>query len=214
MRLTLVQFVSLDGVSQGPGSPEEDTSDGFTRGGWFVPHMDPEFIDLAATWLERADALLLGRRTYEAFAQAWPVITDERDPFTVAMNGLHKYVASRTLTKPTWGPSTLIGGDLVAEVAGLKAAPGRELQVHGSARLAQALFVAGLIDEMRLVIAPTIVGQGRRLLPAAGPATGLRMTGHTTTHGGLAILTFETSGAAPFAAYEGVRSIQPAPTAC
>ena len=99
MRLTLTQFVTLDGVYQGPGSPDEDTTDGFTRGGWMVPHMDQTFIASAAGWLERADALLLGRRTYEAFAMAWPQNTDPDDPFTERMNGLPKYVASHTLTE-------------------------------------------------------------------------------------------------------------------
>ena len=111
MRLTLTQFATLDGVYQGPGSPDEDPSDGFTRGGWMVPHMDQTFIDQAAAWLGRADVLLLGRRTYEAFAQAWPQITDPDDPFTERMNGLPKYVASYTLTDAHWSPSTILRGD-------------------------------------------------------------------------------------------------------
>ena len=138
MRLTLTEFVTLDGVSQGPGAPDEDTTDGFTRGGWMVPHMDPTFIARAAAWLERADGLLLGRRTYEAFAEAWPQITDPDDPFTERMNALPKYVASHTLTDTPWTPATILGGDVRARVGELKAEPGRELQVHGSARLAQA----------------------------------------------------------------------------
>ena len=99
MKLTVFEFVSVDGVSQGPGSPEEDTSDGFTQGGWLVPFIDGAFIRQAAAWLGQADALLLGRRTYDAFARDWPQITDPDDPFTVLMNGLPKYVASHTLTR-------------------------------------------------------------------------------------------------------------------
>ena len=209
MRLTLTQFVTLDGVYQGPGSPDEDPSDAFTRGGWMVPHMDPAFIAQAAAWLDRADALLLGRRTYEAFSQAWPHITDPDDPFTEQMNGLPKYVASQTLTDATWSPSTILRGDVVAQVSGLKARPGRELQLHGSARLAQTLLGAGLIDELRLVITPTVVGQGRRLFPAEGPAVGMRVTDNRTTPGGLTILVLETTDTTEFATYAGATSVNP-----
>ena len=207
MRLTLTQFVTLDGVYQGPGSPDEDTTDGFTRGGWMVPHMDPTFITIAAGWLERAGALLLGRRTYEAFAQAWPQITDPDDPFTERMNSLPKYVASRTITETPWTPVTVLGGDVVAQVAELKAQPGDELQVHGSGRLARSLLAAGLVDEVRLVVSPTVLGQGRRLFPDDGPALGMRVTENTTTPGGLTILVLEATGPADFATYAGVGSV-------
>ena len=207
MRLILTQFVTLDGVYQGPGSPDEDTSDGFARGGWMVPHMDQTFIAVAAGWLERAGALLLGRRTYDAFAMAWPQNTDPDDPFAERMNSLPKYVASRTITETPWTPATVLGGDVVAQVAELKAQPGDELQLHGSARLAQSLLAAGLIDEIRLAIAPTILGQGRRLFPDNGPARGMRVTENTSTPGGLTILVLETTGPAAFATYEGVSSV-------
>lgn len=208
MNLTLTQFVTLDGVYQGPGSPDEDTTDGFTRGGWMVPHMDQAFLAIAAGWLERAGALLLGRRTYEAFAQAWPQNTDSEDPFAGRMNSLTKYVASHTITETPWAPATVLGGDVVAQVAELKALPGGELQLHGSARLSQSLMAAGLIDEIRLVITPTVVGQGRRLFPADGPALGMRVVENTTTPGGLTILVLEATGAAAFAMYDGVTSVE------
>lgn len=207
MRLTLMQFITLDGVYQGPGSPDEDTSDGFIRGGWMVPHMDQTFLARAAEWLGRADALLLGRRTYEAFAMAWPQITDPDDPFTERMNSLPKYVASHTLRATTWQPTTILAGDVVAQVAELKAQPGGELQLHGSARLAQSLLRAGLVEEIRLVLSPTILGQGRRLFPTDGPALGMRVADQTTTPGGLTILVLEATGPAAFATYEGVNSI-------
>jgi dihydrofolate reductase len=207
MKLTLMQFVTLDGVYQGPGSPDEDTTDGFTRGGWMVPHMDQAFIELAAGWLAQADALLLGRRTYEAFARDWPQITDPDDPFTASMNGLPKYVASNTLTEAAWAPTTILRDDVVQEVARLKTVPGKELQVHGSARLSQSLLAAGLIDEIRLVISPTVLGQGRRLFPEEGPALGMRVIEHTTTPGGLTIMVLEATGPAAFATYEGVASV-------
>jgi dihydrofolate reductase len=207
MRLTLTQFVTLDGVYQGPGAPDEDTTDGFTRGGWMVPHMDQVFIARAAGWLERAGALLLGRRTYEAFALAWPQNTDPDDPFAERMNAVPKYVASRTLTETAWTPATILAGDVVARVAELKEQAGGELQVHGSARLAQSLLAAGLIDEIRLVISPTVLGQGRRLFPDRGPALGMRVTDHTVTPGGLTILVLEATGPAAFATYDGVTSV-------
>jgi dihydrofolate reductase len=207
MRLTLTQFVTLDGVYQGPGAPDEDTTDGFARGGWMVPHMDQTFIAVAAGWLERAGALLLGRRTYEAFAMAWPQNTDPDDPFAGRMNSLPKYVASHTMTEVPWTPATVLGGDVVAQVAELKARPGDELQVHGSARLAQSLLAAGLIDEIRLVITPTVLGQGRRLFPDDGPALGMRVAENTTTPGGLTVLVLEATGPAAFATYDGVGSV-------
>jgi dihydrofolate reductase len=208
MRLTLTQFVTIDGVYQGPGSPDEDTTDGFTRGGWMVPHMDQTFIAIAAGWLERAGALLLGRRTYDAFALAWPQITDPDDPFTERMNSLPKYVASHTITETPWTPVTVLGGDVVAQVAELKGQPGDELQLHGSARLARSLLAAGLVDEVRLAITPTILGQGRRLFPDDGPALGMRVVESTTTPGGLTVLVFEATGPADFAAYAGVGSVE------
>jgi dihydrofolate reductase len=213
VKLTLTEFITLDGVYQGPGSPDEDTSDGFTRGGWMVPHMDEAFITQAAEWLSRADALLLGRQTYEAFAQAWPQITDTDDPFTERMNGLPKYVVSRTLgDPPSWGPAHVLRGDLVAEVSRLKAVGGDELQIHGSGRLAQSLLAAELVDEVRLVISPTVLGQGRRLFAHDGPPLGMRVTHQQTTPGGLAILVLESVASPRFATYDGVASVRDRPT--
>jgi dihydrofolate reductase len=207
MKLTLTEFVSLDGVSQGPGSPEEDTSDGFTQGGWFVPYMDESFIRRAAEWLGLADALLFGRRTYVAFARDWPQITDPNDPFTARMNSLPKYVASQTLTAGSWNPTTVLSGDIAAQVAELKLQPGQELQIHGSARLAQSLLAAGLIDELRLVVAPVVVGRGRRLFPDGGAPAGLRLVGSERTPGGLALQTYEWVGLPVFATYTGVSDL-------
>ena len=203
MKLIVIEFVSLDGVSQGPGSPEEDTSDGFTEGGWLVPHIDEAFIHRAAEWLGQADALLLGRRTYDAFARDWPQITDPDDPFTVLMNSLPKYVASHTLTAGRWNPATILSGDVAAHVAELKQQPGRDLQIHGSARLAQSLLAAGLIDELRLVVAPVVVGHGRRLFPDGGAPAGLRLRSSETTLGGLTLQIYEWVGLPDYATYSG-----------
>ncbi|MDG9707392.1 dihydrofolate reductase family protein [Streptomyces sp. DH10] len=201
MKLVVQEFLSLDGVSQGPGAPDEDTSDGFERGGWFVPHLDEEFERLAGSWLGEADALLFGRRTYQNFARDWPAMTDH--PLAGIMNGLPKYVASRSLTTAGWDPTTILSGDVPAQVAELKRQPGRELQIHGSARLAQSLLAAGLIDTLRLVIAPVVVGQGRRLFPDGGAPAGLRLAEHRTTPGGLSVHVFETAGVPGFGRYGG-----------
>lgn len=207
MRIAITQFVTLDGVSQGPGAVDEDTSDDFRRGGWFVPYLDETFVRQASDWLDLADGLLLGRRTYEAFARDWPRITDPDDPFTGRMNGLPKYVVSDTLTAGTWEPTTVLRGDPVETVGALRGRPGRELQVHGSARLAAALLAAGLVDTLRLAIAPTVVGQGRRLLTHPLPGVGLRLVDHAVTPSGLLVAEYATAGAAPRADYGGVTAL-------
>lgn len=203
MKLTVMQFVSLDGVSQGPGSPDEDRSGNFERGGWFVPYLDKEFIQQCTEWLQQADALMFGRRTCEAFARDWPQITDPDDPFTELMNGLPKYVASKTLTNAEWNPTTILSGDLAAQVAELKSRLGRDLQVHGSSVLAQGLFAADQVDELRLVIAPVVVGQGRRLFPDGMDPIGFRLVSSRVTPGGLTIQTYKNQGRPEFAVYEG-----------
>nr|WTB28915.1 dihydrofolate reductase family protein [Streptomyces sp. NBC_00830] len=199
MRLVLQEFLSLDGVCQGPGSPDEDTSDGFTQGGWFVPHMEEGFERQAGIWLDTADAFLFGRRTYVNFARDWPKMTEH--PFASTLNGLPKYVASHSLAEADWDPTTILSGDVPAQVAELKRQPGREMQIHGSARLAQSLLAAGLIDELRLVIAPVVVGKGRRLFLDGGAPAGLRLLSNETTSGGLAIHVYESTGLPEYGTY-------------
>ncbi|WP_432890210.1 dihydrofolate reductase family protein [Kribbella sp. CA-245084] len=201
MKLVLTEFVTLDGVSQGPGSPSEDTSDGFTRGGWLVPFIDETFVRRTSEWLDLADGLLLGRRTYDAFARDWPRITDPDDPFTERMNSLPKYVVSRTISEGDWQPTTVLQLEGVEE---LKAREGRELQIHGSARLGSALVRAGLVDVVRLVVAPTVIGAGRRLFEQSGETAGLKLTKHEATPSGLMLLEYETAGVAAVGEYEGV----------
>jgi len=202
MKIVLNQFVTLDGVSQGPGSVDEDPSDGFTRGGWFVPYLDETFVERSSAQLDLADGLLFGRRTYEAFARDWPKITDPADPYTKRMNALPKYVVSTTLTEGTWNPTTVLGS--IEGVAELRAQPGREIHMSGSAILGDSLLRAGLIDVLRLVIAPAVLRSGRRLLSGTGPSTGLRLVHHEATPTGLLLLEYETTGQAPTAEYEGV----------
>ena len=204
MKVALMQFVTLDGVSQGPGSSTEDTSDGFTRGGWLVPYLDELFVRRTSEWLDHADGLLLGRRTYESFARDWPQITDPNDPFTERMNALPKYVVSNTLAEVDWRPATVLRGDPVQTVGALKSQPGRELQIHGSAQLGRTLLSAGLVDTLRLVVTPTVTGSGRRLLDHPSKPIGLGLVRHEVTSNGLLLLEYDTVGTAPVAEYEGV----------
>jgi dihydrofolate reductase len=184
---------------------EEDPSGGFARGGWFVPHLDEAFVRQTSEWLDLADGLLLGRRTYEAFARDWPQIT-EPDPFTLRMNSLPKYVVSNTFDRGGWAPTTVLRGDIATTVGALKRQPGREVQVHGSARLAASLLDAGLVDTLRLAVAPVILGQGRRLLTGERDA-GLRLTEQRTMPSGLVVLEYEVTGPAQLADYGGVEPL-------
>ena len=199
MRLVVQEFLTLDGVSQGPGSPDEDTSDGFELGGWFAPYVDEAFLEVVGRWFGEADGLLLGRRTYQNFARDWPRMTDH--PFGGIMNTLPKYVASRGSTPAQWSPTTVLSGDVPSQVAELKRQPGRELQIHGSARLAQSLLAAGLVDTLRLAIAPVVLGYGRRLFPHGGAPVGLQLLSHQTTPAGLSVLTLDYTGTPQFATY-------------
>lgn len=204
MRLVLMQLTSLDGVTQGPGSPDEDRSDGFARGGWLVPYIDEVFVGITRRWVATSDAYLFGRRTYQAFGRDWPNMPDPEDPTAASLNSLPKFVVSSTLSddEATWAPATVLRGDVVDAVTELKARPGRELQVHGSTTLGRALLDAGLVDELRLVIAPVVVGDGRRLFGRSDHATGLRLVESTTTPGGLAVHTYALDGPAAFGTYD------------
>lgn len=204
MRLVLMEFMSLDGVTQGPGSPDEDVSDGFTRGGWFVPYLDETYLGITRRWVAAADAYLFGRRTYTSFARDWPNMPDLTDPVAASLNGSPKYVASNTLTDATWEPTTILAGDVPAAVAALKQQPGREIQIHGSATLARSLLHAGLVDELRLAIAPVYVGQGRRLFGPSDAAIGLTLTESTATPGGLTVNTYTVAGDAAVGTYDPV----------
>jgi dihydrofolate reductase len=195
MKLTMTTFLSLDGVMQGPGGPEEDRSNGFDQGGWLVPYADDDMGKLVSDWFAAADAFLLGRKTYEIFAAYWPNITDQTDPVATKLNSLPKYVVSNTLDKVEWSNSTLIRGDAVEEeITKLKQQPGNELQIHGSGHLARTLMARDLIDEYRLWIYPVVLGSGRRLFQDGIMPTALRLIDTKTTSTGVVIHVYEPAG--------------------
>jgi dihydrofolate reductase len=189
MKLTTTAQVSVDGVMQGPGGPEEDERGRFERGGW--AHFDNEAGTVMDQIYQRADAFLFGRRTYEIFAGSWGTWNDPGDsPIWTALNTKPKYVASTTLTDPQWANTTVLAGEVTAAVGELKAKPGRELQVHGSGALFRWLLDNGLVDEINLFIFPVVVGQGTRLFPGTGPDIALESVGSRTTPSGVTIQVY------------------------
>ncbi|MFI6685630.1 dihydrofolate reductase family protein [Streptomyces sp. NPDC050485] len=197
MKLTITSFLTLDGVVQAPGGPSEDRSGVFEHGGWLVPFADENLGQYVAEWISLADAFLLGRRTYDIFSGHWPRITDPDDPVTSRLNGLPKYVVSNTLKNPEWQHTTVIGGDedgVVKEIRALKDRPGGELQVHGSAVLAQFLMRHELIDEYRLWTFPVVLGQGRRLFAEGGLPTSFELADSRTTSTGVAVNSYRPAG--------------------
>jgi dihydrofolate reductase len=196
MRIVVSDFMSLDGVVQAPGGPEEDTDGGFTNGGWSMPYFDPESMGPAiGEVMETTEALLFGRRTWQTMAAAWPGRAG--DPFADRMNEIPKYVASRTLSQGDldWNNSTLLAADdLIGEVAKLRANDGRDIQVMGSPTLARTLISNDLVDEYRLMIEPVVLGGGKRLFPDDGNLRGLELVATSTTGTGVHICTYRPAG--------------------
>jgi dihydrofolate reductase len=198
MKLTVNTNVSVDGVMQGLGGPEEDPSGGFERGGWAMPHFDSETAALIGEVYQRADAFLFGRWTYEVFAGSWGTgswgANQGDNPISVALNTRPKYVASNTLTDPQWADTTVLSGDVAAAVGELKAKPGGELQVVGSLSLVRLLLDNDLVDEITLLTYPVIVGQGRRLFPDSGPDAALELVESRATSSGVTMQVYRTAG--------------------
>lgn len=194
MDLTVTTMMSLDGVTQSPGAPEEDPSDGFDLGGWAMPYFEEQSMRHIDAIFGRADAFLLGRKTYEIFASYWPARGDE-GPVPAALNSRPKHVVSSTLGDLSWDGASLLEGDLVEAVTALKREPGRELQVHGSIELAQALLAAGLVDRHHLTVIPIVLRGGRVLFDGVLPPTKFRLENAMTTPNGVQLLTLVPDGA-------------------
>src|SRR6266702_1976562 len=197
MKLTTITNVSVDGVMQGLGGPDEDRRGGFERGGWALPLFEND--NEAATFLgevfQRADAFLFGRRTYEIFAGSWGSWADPGDsPIWTALNTKPKYVASTTLTEPRWADTTVLSGDVAAAVGELKANPAGELQVHGSGNLVRWLLDNQLVDEITLLVCPVVIGQGTRLFPGTGPDAALDLVESRSTPKGVTIQVYRLTG--------------------
>ena len=201
MKLTMQTFLTLDGVMQAPGGPDEDTDSGFEHGGWSFAFGDEDFGASVVEWMSRGDAVLLGRKTYEIFASYWPLQTDPDNPVAGQLNSLPKYVASTTLASVDWNNSTLLGSDVVSEVAKLKERPGRELQVHGSGQLAQTLIDADLVDEYLLYIHPVHLGSGKKLFREGAPARSLKLVDSKTTGAGVIIARYAADGPVRYGSY-------------
>jgi dihydrofolate reductase len=192
-KLVVGTFVSLDGVLQAPGARNEDREDGFEHGGWAVPHFDEGMDQVMVELTNRADALLLGRKTYEIFAAYWPLVGDE-DPIAAKLNSVPKYVASRTLQTVEWNNSTLLGGDLAEEVTKLKEQRDGEIHVSGSGNLIQTLMRHDLVDEYQLLVFPVLVGSGKRLFADGTMPGGLRHVDSQTSTTGVTISRYERAG--------------------
>ena len=191
----VVAFTSLtlDGVTQAPGRPDEDRRGGFEHGGWATPYADAVQGSLAGESMAHTGALLFGRRTYEDFYRYWPNRTD--NPFTAVLNNSRKYVASTTLREPLpWSNSTLLKGEAVVAVAELKRHPGMDLVVLGSVGLLQSLMRHNLVDEYVLLIHPLLLGSGRRLFTDGGALTPLRLVDAKMTTTGVMIATYQPAG--------------------
>lgn len=195
MKLTTTTFVSVDGVMQGIGAPDEDSSGGFERGGWTTRLIDDETAAALSEIFARADGFLFGRRTYEIFARSWGAVADPSiNPVATALHSRPKYVASSTLTDPRWADTTVLSGDLAAAVGELRAKPGGELQVHGSGALVRWLLAHDLVDEITLLVFPAVVGQGTRLFPESGPDAVLELVGTRSTARGVTIQVYRPAG--------------------
>lgn len=195
-------FVSLDGVYQAPGGPQEDTRGGFEQGGWTVPYAEEDFGAFVTEVFGSVDAFLLGRRTYDIFAGYWPKVTDPADPVASKLNALPKYVASSTLTDPEWSGTTVLGGDLAKEVTALKERTDGEIQVHGSGALLQSLFALDLVDTVHLLTFPVVLGAGLPALPEGAVPTAFRHSGGRITSTGVSIQSYNLAGRPEYGSYE------------
>lgn len=214
-KLVTNTFLTLDGVMQAPGGPDEDPTGGFTHGGWSVNYWDEQMGHRMDEYLARPFDLLLGRKTYEIFAAYWPyaeevdrtgreapeALEDTSSGAAAPLNRARKYVVSRTLKQLDWANSFLLEGDVPTAVARLKQADGPEMQVHGSAGLIQTLLAHDLIDEFRLWYFPLVLGTGKRLFGEGTAPGGFRVVDSLTSSTGVTLTTYERAGAVPYGSF-------------
>lgn len=191
-RIIATAYVSLDGVMQAPGGPEEDPTGGFAYGGWLVPYWDDMMNKRITDSMAEPFDLLLGRRTYEIFTAHWPHAGD--NPIANRFNEATKYVVTRSLDHLDWAGSIRIDGDVAAEITRLKSGDGPDVQIWGSSEVMQALTAAGLIDEYRIWIFPLVLGRGKRLFKDGLPARALALADTTTSSTGVVITTYRPAG--------------------
>lgn len=199
-KLVVGTFLTLDGVMQAPGGPEEDRSGGFDHGGWVAPYFDDMMGQVMTEWVQRGDGLLLGRKTYEIFAAHWPYITGD-DPIAAKFNSVPKHVASRTLDRATWNKSSVIKGDVAKRVSELKREAGGELQVHGSGDLIQTLLKHHLIDEFRLWIFPVLLDTGKRLFVNGTVPARLKLVETQTSTTGVVLQVHQSAGKVEYGSF-------------
>ena len=190
-KLVVNEFLSLDGVMQAPGLPDEDTENGFQHGGWQQAYFDEQFAETINRTIAAADSMLLGRRTYDIFAGYWPKSKEE---MAKPLNAMTKYVVSRTRQSVDWQNSVLIKGDVAPEVARLKKQPGKNIIVFGSGRLVPTLLRHGLVDELQLLVHPLILGSGKRLFTEALDRKNLTLAEFRTTPKGVFIASYRPAG--------------------
>jgi dihydrofolate reductase len=202
-KLITSAFVSLDGVMQAPGGPDEDPSGGFAYGGWTFPFFD-ESVDVSGAGFDgKGRELVLGRRTYEIFAAYWPY-QDSADPIAHELNAAKKHVASRTLSSVDWNNSSLLRGDVVAAIGALKASPGPDLQTIGSANLIQTLQAASLIDEFNVWTFPVVLGRGKRLFETSANPGALRLVATKTSDTGVVMSRYVPAGDVPTSSFASI----------
>jgi dihydrofolate reductase len=189
-------FMTLDGVAQAPGGPEEDREGAFPHGGWQVPFFTEQLGEIVGEWHANPGALLLGRKTYDIFAGFWPHVPEDADDAGMAkiLNDAPKFVASRTLTSPAWQNTTVLDGDVPAAVAALKERDLGEIQVLGSLDLARTLIAHDLIDEFRLTVFPVVLGTGKRLFSDGILPSALSLASSTTTDAGVVASVYRRDG--------------------
>jgi dihydrofolate reductase len=193
-KIIAITQVSVDGVMQGPGGPEEDPTGGFTHGGWAMPFVDDAASQAVGETIAGAFDMLLGRRTYEIFASYWP---NQQNPIGKAFDKATKYVVTRSLDQLDWKNSERIGGDAVDGVRRLKASDGPELHVWGSSELLQTLIGADLVDEYRIWVFPVMLGEGKRLFEKGVPPRGLSLVATRRTPSGVLLNTYRPAGPVP-----------------